>query len=240
MNCSFFRRVVECARPLAPFRTPGANESGRALPHSKTLTRGQRVRGGSKPIFDHLMNLMFSPKRLLKPVGILLTAFATATAAHAQLTPTWTISHGQAVPAATVRNEYYDNLGFFGMPLVRETPTIDVNWGFQSPDPTIPVDSFTSRHTGRIVPTSTDTYNFFAKVSGGVKMWLDDQLILDFWFEHPESEFVSGACQLKAGSVYNLKVEYFETTGVASTHVYWQGTSTPKQLVRFQNSPDGT
>lgn len=181
------------------------------------------------------------PSRILKWLGLASAALATVSTAHAQLTPIWTVNHGQAVPAATARNEYYNNLSFLGTPLVRDTPTIDVNWGFQSPDPSIPVDGFTSRHTGRIVPTSTDSYHFIAKVSGGVKMWLDGQLILDFWFEHPEnSEFVSGACQLKAGSVYNLKVEYFESTGVASTHVYWQGSSMPKQLVRFQNSPDGT
>src|SRR5688572_26111523 len=181
------------------------------------------------------------PSRILKWLGLASVALATVSSAQAQLTPNWTVNHGQAVPAATARNEYFNNLSFLGTPLVRDTLTIDVNWGFQSPDPSIPVDGFTSRHTGRIVPTSTDSYHFIAKVSGGVKMWLDGQLILDFWIEHPEnSEFVSAACQLKGGSVYNLKVEYFETAGVASTHLFWQASSMPRQLVRFQNSPDGT
>src|SRR5688572_29447847 len=111
------------------------------------------------------------PSRIFKWLGLSAAVLVAGPMAHAQLNPVWTISPSQAVPAATVRNEYYDNLGFFGTPLVRDTLTIDVNWGFQSPDPSIPVDGFTSRHTGRIVPPSTDSYNFIAKVSGGVKMW---------------------------------------------------------------------
>ena len=34
------RKVLECASPLALFDGPGVSESGRGLPHSKTLARG--------------------------------------------------------------------------------------------------------------------------------------------------------------------------------------------------------
>lgn len=160
--------------------------------------------------------------------------------ATAQLTPIWTINHGEAQPAANVRNEYYDNLGFFGTPLVQQTPTIDFNWGFGSPASSIPVDSFTARWIGRIAPTVSETYTFYVTSAGGVRVWLDDQLIFNQWVEHSEIEAASTPLHLTAGSVYNLRVEFFETTGTASIRVHWSSVSMPKQLVRFQDAPDGS
>jgi hypothetical protein len=178
--------------------------------------------------------------RFLNWMASAFFALVACQTAQAQLTPIWTINHGQAVPAAMVRGEIYDNLGFFGVPIVQERPAIDFNWGFQSPAPGIPPDSFTARWTGRIMPTRSDTYSFLVTAAGGARVWLDDQLILDFWFEHAESELASAALYLTAGSVHTLRVDYFETTGVASIRVQWQSVNLPKQLVRFQDSPDGT
>ena len=83
------------------------------------------------------------PFRCLQWLGV-LAALAATTATHAQLTSVWTLNHGQAVPAATARGEFYDNLGFAGVPIVQETPTIEFNWGFGSPASGIPVDSFSA------------------------------------------------------------------------------------------------
>jgi hypothetical protein len=179
------------------------------------------------------------PSAIFKPIGLALVMLAAGSAAHAQLEPVWTINHGQALPAATVRNEYYNNLGFFGVPIVQETATIDFNWGLFSPAASIPVDSFTARWTGSIMPTFTELYTFSATAAGGVRIWVDNELILNQWFEHAESESV-GFRELEAGSVYNLRVEFFESTGTASIRLQWSSSSMPKQLVRFQNSPDGT
>src|SRR5262245_19978049 len=115
--------------------------------------------------------------RCLRWLGLGLTALATTSTTRAQLTPIWTINHGQAVPAATARGEYYNNLGFFGVPVVQNTATIDFDWGTGSPAG-MPVDSFTARWTGKIMPKTSDTYRFFARAAGGVRLWVDDQPVL--------------------------------------------------------------
>src|SRR5262249_50739633 len=130
--------------------------------------------------------------------------------------------------------------GFAGQPIVQDTPTIDFDWGFGSPTNGIPVDSFSARWTGTIMPTVSDSYAFSALAAGGVRIYLDDQMILDNWIEHPESEAFALPRELLAGSVYKLRVDFFETTGRASIHVFWSTSSMPKQLVRFQDAPDGT
>src|SRR5688572_11115725 len=128
------------------------------------------------------------PSRSRKWLGVMLCALVVGSTARAQLTPIWTINHGAAVPAAPARGQFYDNLGFAGVPVVQETPTIDFNWGFGSPAPAIPVDSFSARWTASVSPTVSETYQFFVTAAGGVRIWLDDELIHDQWYEHAENE----------------------------------------------------
>ncbi len=220
MNRSIFRQVFAGASLSALFRKPQFRSSCKRPFYCLTaITPG---------LTERLLFLVLG-----------LALLAPNPAAHAQLEPVWSINHGQAIPAATVRNEYYNNLGFFGAPLVQETSTIDFNWGFGSPAATIPTDSFTARWVGKIMPSFSELYTFSATAAGGVRIWVDNELILDQWFEHAESEAV-GWRELKAGSIYNLRVEFLETWAIASIRVQWSSTSMPKQLVRFQNSPDGT
>ncbi len=160
--------------------------------------------------------------------------------ASAQLQPVWTVHHGQTTAAVTARGEIYNNLGFAGVPVVQDTPTIDFNWGAGAPAPGIPADSFTARWTGRITPATTEDYTFSVTAAGGVRLWVNDELILDFWFDHPESEVTSVSRPLQAGSLYPLRVEFLETTGPASIRVQWQSSSLSKRPVTFQDVPDGS
>ena len=185
------------------------------------------------------MTVTLALARSLKPLVLALLVVVVGPAAHAQLEPVWTLSHGQAVPAATARGEYYNNLGFFGVPVVQDTATIEFDWGTGSPAG-MPVDSFTARWTGKIMPKVSDTYTFYARAAGGVRLWVDDELIINQWSERTESELVGISQYLMAGSVYRLKVEFLETSGTASLRLHWQAFQFPKQPVRFQDSPDGT
>src|SRR4030095_2691609 len=178
--------------------------------------------------------------RCLQWLGLGLAVLATTSTTHAQLTPIWTIHHGQAVPPSTARGEYYNNLGFFGVPIVQDTATIDFNWGSGSPAAGIPVDSFTARWTGTFVAPVSDTYTFYATVAGGVRLWVDDEPIINQWSERSESELVGVTSYLTAGSVYKLKMEFLETFGTASVRLQWSAYQLPKQLVRFQDFPDGS
>jgi hypothetical protein len=186
------------------------------------------------------MKVTLASSRFLHWLGLALALLATGLIARAQLTPIWTISHGQAVPAASVRGEYYGNQLFLGVPIVQDTATIDFNWGFGSPSPVIPVDNFTARWTGKIVPPVSDSYTIYAQAAGGVKIWVDDQLILNSWTERADTELVCISPYLQAGSVYPLRVEFLENGGTASLRLQWSAYQFPKQLVRFQDSPDGT
>jgi hypothetical protein len=186
------------------------------------------------------MNVMLAPARFLKWLGVVLGVLATSFATHAQLTPMWTVNHGHNVPGVA-HGLYYSNLNVFGTVVFSaDTPTIDFNWGLGSPAPAVPVDRFSASWTGIIIPKASETYNFHVTSDDGVRLWLDGELLLDNWVIQSATEATSTSIHLTAGSMYWLRVEYFESTSPALIQVSWKGVSQPKQLVTFKDSLDGS
>ena len=83
-----------------------------------------------------------------------------------------------------LRAEYYNNADFTDLELVRVDPTVGFNWGFGSPDPTIGSETFSVRWTGQIEPLHSENYIFYTTSDDGVRLWVNDQLIIDNWTFH--------------------------------------------------------
>lgn len=117
---------------------------------------------------------------------------------------------------------------FNGAPtMVRLDPTIDFDWVGGSPDPRISNDNFTVRWLGEILPPFTDTYTFFLTGDDGIRLWINDELLIDKWVDQPPTEW-SGSIALEENLKYPIKVEYYERGGGALVSLSW---STP-QLVK--------
>lgn len=125
--------------------------------------------------------------------------------------------------------------------ILRIDPNIDFNWVRNSPDPEITVDHFTGLWTGYIEPSYSQEYTFFGAADDGIRVWIDDKLIINDW-ETKEgiSSFVEGAnnakitegkIKLKKGVRYPIKVEYYEDELNASVKLSWQSKSQPKEPV---------
>jgi hypothetical protein len=180
------------------------------------------------------------PSRCLQWLGIALATLAASSIAKAQLTPIWTVNYGQTMPGVA-QGLYFSNLSVVGSVVFSaDTPTINFDWGFGSPAASVPVDRFSASWTGTIIPKASETYTFYATSDDGVRIWLDGQLILDNWVVQSATEAASISIHLTAGSLYHLRVEYFESTAPALIRVYWKGVSQPKQLVTFKDGPDGS
>ena len=77
--------------------------------------------------------------------------------------------------------EYYNNRDLSGSPvLVRNDPYISFDWGLGSPDPSLPVNDFSVRWT-RTMNFTAATYRFYARVDDGVRLWVDNSLLIDQW-----------------------------------------------------------
>lgn len=117
-------------------------------------------------------------------------------------------------PFTDWRGEYYANPNLDGSPIiVRNDAVIDFNWGYGSPDSRVPTDNFSARWT-RILEFAPGTYRFTFRADDGVRMWLDNVLVLDNWREGAARD-VSTDVTL-GPRPYSFRIEYFERSGVAS------------------------
>jgi glucose/arabinose dehydrogenase len=126
---------------------------------------------------------------------------------------------------------YFPNISLSGNPVLnRVEGTLNNNWGSGSPDPAVPVDNFSARWTGEVLARFTETYTFSVKSDDGIRLWVNNQLLVDKWVDQSSVE-TSGTIALQAGQRYAIKVEYYEHRVSAVAQLSWASPSTPKQIV---------
>lgn len=91
-------------------------------------------------------------------------------------------------------------------------------------------DQFSVRWTGELQAQFTEPYTIYADNDDGIRVWLNEQLIIDDWTCHPATE-KTAVVNLTAGQKYLLRVEYFHNHGNASAKLSWSSPSTPKRLI---------
>ena len=117
---------------------------------------------------------------------------------------------------AGLKGEYFDSQELEGSPaLVRTDPHVRFNWGEGSYSPSGPVDHFSVRWTGYFVPSQTDDYKFYSSADDGVRLYIDDNNVIDDWQRHAET-LDTYSMHMEAGRPYKIRFEYFEATGSAS------------------------
>ncbi len=133
---------------------------------------------------------------------------------------------GGATPIHEWRGEYHDNTRLGGSPaVVRNDSAINFDWGDGSPAAGVGSDHFSVRWTRDVHFDTSGTRTFSATVDDGVRVWVDDSLIIDKWY--PQSRTTHTASKHLSAGTHEIKVEYFEQTGVAVCKLSWSGAPTP-------------
>jgi beta-glucosidase len=115
-----------------------------------------------------------------------------------------------------LKGEYFNNDSLQGPPaLVRTDEKINFRWGEGSYTENGPVDHFSVRWTGYFVPPSTDDYKFYVSADDGVRLYIDDERVIDDWQRHAET-LDTASKHLAGGHPYMIRLEYFENTGTAT------------------------
>lgn len=114
-------------------------------------------------------------------------------------------------PTVTANNydaEFFNNMELSGDPvLTRSDPKIDFDWGMSSPDDLINTDGFSARWSA--VQDFTEGSYYFETISDdGVRVYLDDQLIIDSWTDHGAK--VDSVTIFVVGGQHTITVEYYE------------------------------
>lgn len=127
----------------------------------------------------------------------------------------------------------YFNLdkSFEGNPvLTRTDAVVDFNWAQLQPHPEVNAEHFTVRWEGDVMPQFTDNYTFYLAGDDGIRLWVNDVLLIDKWVDQGLNEYMA-PIQLEANKRYPIRIEYYENTGEAIIRLSWSSALVPKQVV---------
>lgn len=128
--------------------------------------------------------------------------------------------------------QFWNNRNLSGpAAMVRWENSIDFNWFGGSPDPLINSDDFSARWT-RTVNFPAGTYRFFATMDDGMRVWIDNQLVIDSWTESQEHTMTVDRAM---NGNHNIRVEFFEAGGMATARFWWEPISSGSGTPFFPN-----
>jgi hypothetical protein len=159
----------------------------------------------------------------------------TGTTNIAAFAPTiWGIGSG-------LKAEYFDNVSLTVPSVVTRTEPVIIfkEWTDLNALPgdvtgvhhLITSDKYSVRFTGFIEPQFTETYTFKVDFGGGVRLYVDNKLIINKWFEAYPNTYTATAIALTAGKRVPIKLEYFNDDNNTQLLLKWQSTSLKLEVV---------
>ncbi|MCS6777502.1 MAG: PA14 domain-containing protein [Chthonomonadaceae bacterium] len=121
-----------------------------------------------------------------------------------------------------LRGDYFHGMNFQTFVTSRLDATVDFDWGNGSPIPgTVNPDQFSIRWTGFVETTVSGEYLFEVVVDDGVRLWVNDQQIIDSWRDQAPTTY-QGRIQLAGGTRYTIRMEFYENGGGAVARLRWR------------------
>jgi plastocyanin len=108
---------------------------------------------------------------------------------------------------------------------------IDFDWGLGKPGQGVPANNFLAQWEGLLLPEFSERYLFRVRAAGGVRMWVNNQMIIDDWVSARFPLFRSGAVELEAGKLIPMRIAYFHETRHASIQVRWTSRSQALEVI---------
>ncbi len=155
----------------------------------------------------------------------IVTVTATAGGGSDSKSFTWTIT-----PPQGLTGTYFNGTAFQTQIVERRDPTIDFDWFGGSPAAGVNGDQFSVRWTGEVTPAFTESYDFLALANDGVRLWVNNTLIIDSWIDSSPVERI-GTLALTAGVPATIKLEFYENGGGATCKLRWSSARTPRQTI---------
>ncbi|MEW5956895.1 MAG: PA14 domain-containing protein [Chloroflexota bacterium] len=152
-------------------------------------------------------------------IGLLVTLMMTGTALAQEgpinpqhTDPTWQVT-------------YWNNTSLSGPPVAQfADTTLDHNWGTGSPAAGVNVDQFSARWL-RYIDVPPGTYQITVTADDGVRLWVDDQLLIDQWRDQAATPYTA---QTYLGPGHHLiRLEYYENLGEAVIRISWTQATQP-------------
>ena len=124
----------------------------------------------------------------------------------------------------------------------RVDPTIDFDWVRNAPGRPISEDQFTATWTGYLQAPKSEAYTLEAEADDGLRVWLDDHLVIDQWgaveggvdpgqAEAEAGQDAGGVVRLEAGEKVPILIEYREEDLQASVRLFWSSPGQERTII---------
>jgi len=134
-----------------------------------------------------------------------------------------------------LKGEYFRGRELAGPPVLTRTDAqLDFRWdrgaptddlvarGELAPQRALSGDDFSVRWSGQLLPPVSGRYQLEVAANDGVRLYLDDKLLLDRWQPSDHLHSDSVAVDLQAGQPHALRLEYFEGERDAAVRLAWR------------------
>ena len=176
-------------------------------------------------------NQIYVGQELCIPGVVVASSATTIVASSLTTLPT---SQPSGTLAAWTGN-YYSSREITGTAvLTRQETAIHYDWTTGSPDVSLPSDNFSAVWTATS-SFEAGTFRFSARADDGVRVYVDDRVLLEDWNLHPATT-TFGDIELTEGD-HSIRVEYFEAEGMSSISVWWVKKDQP-ELPPCETQPD--
>ncbi len=119
-----------------------------------------------------------------------------------------------------------------GAQMTRTDSLVNFDWGSGSAHPPIGSNNFLVRWTGHVQVPAEGAWLFGASSDDGVRIWINDTLVLDRWFNQTAGAPVYGSqVLLEMNERVPIKIEYYDATSVASISLRVRGPAVPPDTI---------
>ncbi len=142
-----------------------------------------------------------------------------------------------SVPVITAwRGDYYANRSLSGNPLfTRDDPAINFDWSNVGPTSGMPTQNFSVRWT-RVLNFPEGSYRFHVHVDDGVRLWVDNQLLIDQWHDSPGVDYTANVTLTQGAHL--VRLEYYQASGATQIQLWWELLNAfPDWRAEYFNNP---
>jgi len=152
----------------------------------------------------------------------------------------------KVIPAAQLYTEtgaaggltarYFRGENFDALVTNQTDAQVDFDWS-DTPPPGLPHDHYSVRWEGYVQAREGGTYTFSTTSDDGVRLWIDDQQVIDDWGVHP-AQTDTATVKFATYSRHRIRMEYFQGGGGAIARLAWQLPAKNSQVTWTSEAAD--
>jgi N-acetylmuramoyl-L-alanine amidase len=135
--------------------------------------------------------------------------------------------------------EYFNNRTLSGSATLVQCEGWPINhdWSGGGPGGGVGTDNFSARWTGR-ANFSAGNYTFIARADDGIRVYLDNQIVIDAWRDQGPTEYRQ--TRTVSAGAHDVRIEYYENGGGAVAQFRWEQASGPSGNLALRKAASAT